>query len=71
MRRGSVMNYLELFYLIDAGEGRWIIKHAITDEVAGTLMRTTQGEVLRNEQSRFLGTFPSVEAALRGLYALV
>jgi 6-phosphogluconate dehydrogenase (decarboxylating) len=65
------MNYSELFYLVDAGEGRWIVKHAITEEVAGAMMRTTQGVVLRNDQSRFLGTFPSVDAALRNLYALV
>ena len=65
------MNYAEWFCLVDAGEGRWVVTHAITDEVAGTLMRTTQGIVLRNEDSRFIGTFPSTETALRNLYALV
>jgi 6-phosphogluconate dehydrogenase (decarboxylating) len=65
------MNYSELFYLVDAGEGRWIVKHAITNEVAGTLMRTSQGVVLRNEDSRFIGAFPTIESALRNLYALV
>jgi hypothetical protein len=67
----GIMNYSELFYLVDAGEGRWIVRHAITDEVAGTMMRTTQGIVLRNEESRFIGTFPTEEKALRNLYALV
>ncbi|HEY1530507.1 MAG TPA: hypothetical protein VGF80_06805 [Galbitalea sp.] len=61
----------ELFYLVDAGEGRWIIKHAITDQTAGTILRTSQGIVLRNEDSRFLGTFPNADTALRNLYALV
>jgi hypothetical protein len=65
------MNYSELFYLVDAGEGRWVVKHAITNEIAGTLMRTTKGIVLRNEASRFIGTFPTVERAIRNLYALV
>lgn len=65
------MNYSELFYLVDAGEGRWVVKRAITDEIAGTVMRTTQGIVLRDENSRFIGTFPSVDTALRNLYALV
>jgi hypothetical protein len=64
------VNYAELFYLVDAGEGRWTVKHATTNEYAGTLLRTTQGVVLRNEQERFIGTFPSVETALRNLYAL-
>jgi hypothetical protein len=67
----SALNYAELFYLVDAGEGRWVVKHAITDELAGTIMRTSQGIALRNESSRFLGTFPSIEVALRNLYALV
>jgi hypothetical protein len=66
-----LVNYSELFYLVDAGEGRWVVKHAITDEIAGTMMRTTQGIVLRNEDSRFVGTFPTVDTALRNLYALV
>ena len=65
------MDYSELFHLVDAGEGRWVVKHAITEEVAGTVMRTNQGLVLRNEESRFLGTFPTVEIALKNLYALV
>jgi hypothetical protein len=34
-------------------------------------MRTTQGLALRDENSRFLGTFPTMEAALRNLYAVV
>jgi hypothetical protein len=29
----------------------------------------TQGIVLRSEDSRFVGTFPSVEMALRNLYS--
>ncbi|HEY2642558.1 MAG TPA: hypothetical protein VGI56_02295 [Galbitalea sp.] len=65
------MNYAEMFYLVDASQGRWVIKHTITDEVAGTVMRTTQGLALRDENSRFLGTFPTMEAALRNLYAVV
>jgi hypothetical protein len=65
------MNYAELFYLVDAGQGRWTIKHAITDELAGSLMRTSQGLALRDVDSRFMGTFPTVEVALRNLYAVV
>jgi hypothetical protein len=65
------MNYAELFYLADAGQGRWTVLHAVTDELAGTLMRTDQGLVLRNDTARFIGTFPSVESVLRNLYALV
>jgi hypothetical protein len=65
------MNYSEMFYLVDAGQGRWVINHTITDEAAGTVLRTTQGLALRDEKSRFLGTFPTMEMALRNLYAVV
>jgi hypothetical protein len=65
------VNYAEMFYLVDAGEGRWVVKHATPNELAGTIMRTTQGVALRNEDSRFIGTFPTTETALRNLYALV
>jgi hypothetical protein len=70
-RRVIPVNYAELFYLVDAGEGRWTVRHALTDELAGSIMRTDQGLVLRDDNARFLGTFPTVEVALRNLYALV
>jgi hypothetical protein len=65
------MTYAELFYLVDAGQGRWTVKHQITDELAGSVMRTTQGFVLRDDAASLVGTFVSIEEALRGLYALV
>ncbi len=65
------MTYAELFVLVDNGQGRWIVNHAITDERAGSIMRTNQGFALRNDESRFLGTFPTIDVALRNLYALV
>jgi hypothetical protein len=46
------------------------VRHSLTNEFAGTIMRTTQGLVLRDGESRFRGTFPSVESVLRNLYAL-
>ncbi|MET4705853.1 hypothetical protein [Frigoribacterium sp. UYMn621] len=66
----SPVNYAEMFHLVDAGEGQWVVRHATTNELAGTIMRTTQGIALRSEESRFIGTFPSVDTALRNLYAL-
>jgi hypothetical protein len=64
------MTYAELFYLVDAGQGRWTVKHQITDELAGSVMRTSQGFVLRDDAASLVGTFASIEEALRGLYAL-
>jgi hypothetical protein len=65
----AVSTILELFYLVDAGEGRWVVRHSITDELAGTIMRTARGYQLRNADSRPLGDYESTSAALRSLYA--
>lgn len=65
------MSYSELFYLITAGQGRWLVHHQITDEPAGSVMLTNKGFILRDDESRLIGRFPSIDAALRGLYALV
>ena len=64
------MIYAELFYLVDAGEGRWTVLHSLTDEFAGTIMRTTQSLVLRGGESRFRGAFATVDSVRRNLYAL-
>jgi hypothetical protein len=28
------VNYAEMFYLVDAGEGRWVVKHTTTNQLA-------------------------------------
>lgn len=57
------------FSLIEDGHGHWIIRHQITDFFAGTILRTANGFRLRNENGRTVGNFPTIEAALEGLYA--
>ena len=65
------MSYAELFYLVDAGQGRWVVRHQITDELAGSVIRTSMGFLLSDEETRLVGTFPTVDEALRGLYSMV
>jgi hypothetical protein len=65
------MNQTEYFYLVARGEGRWIIKHQVTHESAGKIVHTTRGFTLSDEESRLIGSFDSIDDALRGLYALV
>jgi hypothetical protein len=65
------LSYAEHFYLVDAGQGRWVIRHQITNELAGRITRSSQGFVLSDDQSHLIGTFGSVDDALRGLYSLV
>jgi hypothetical protein len=59
-----------MFYLVDAGKGRWIVRHQITDIVAGRVVRTSDGFLLTDEESHGSEIFPSIDEALRGLYAL-
>jgi hypothetical protein len=65
------VSYTDLFYLVDAGQGRWVIRHQITDELAGSVIRTSMGFLLSDEETRLVGTFSTVDEALRGLYAMV
>lgn len=62
------MTYAEWFYLTDAGQGRWVVRHAISDEIAGTITRVPTGFVLSDADTAQLGVFPSTTAALRELY---
>lgn len=64
------MIYADLFYLIDAGQGRWLVKHQITDNLAGKIVRTSDGFLLTDDDSRNSEIFTSIDDALRGLYAL-
>jgi hypothetical protein len=69
--RRDAMTHSEHFYLIENGHGRWIIRHQITDIVAGTILRTAGGFRLKNDNARTVGNFDSIESALEGLYATV
>lgn len=64
------MTYADMFYLVEAGQGRWIVRHQITGIVAGRVVRTTEGFLLTEEDSHGSEVFPSIDEALRGLYAL-
>lgn len=63
-----VMSVIDHFYLVEVGHGRWVVRHQITDMFAGSLLRTTGGFRLKNEQGRTLGNFATIDDALRGLY---
>ncbi len=41
--RRDAMTHSEHFYLTENGHGRWIIRHQITDIMAGTILRTAGG----------------------------
>lgn len=63
------MTYTDLFYLVDAGEGRWLVKHQITNLPAGKIVRTSEGFLLTDDDSRGTALFASIDEALSGLYA--
>ena len=63
------MTYAELFYLVEAGQGRWLVKHQITNLLAGKIVRTSEGFLLTDDE-RHSELFASIDDALRGLYAI-
>jgi hypothetical protein len=57
----------EAFDLIEAGEGRWDVQLRKSFVVAGHIRRTTGGFTVYDWRDRTLGTFRSVDDALRFL----
>ena len=64
-----MLAFSEFFFLVHAGQGRWMIKHRITDESAGSIIRNGSEFDLFDDRGRQVGSFDSVEQALGGLYA--
>ncbi|MDF2434726.1 MAG: hypothetical protein JWP44_4357 [Mucilaginibacter sp.] len=62
------MTYAEAFDLIEAGEGRWDVQHHHSLLIAGQVWRTNGGFDLLDWLDRPIGTFDSIEDALRFLY---
>ncbi|MCU1557511.1 MAG: hypothetical protein JWN09_1506 [Microbacteriaceae bacterium] len=62
------MTYAEAFDLIEAGEGRWDVQHHGSLLIAGQVWRTRGGFDLLDWLDRPIGTFESIEDALRFLY---
>ncbi len=61
------MTYAEAFDLIEAGQGRWNVQQHGTLLIAGQVLRTTAGFQLLDWLQRRIGTYASIEDALREL----
>jgi hypothetical protein len=61
------MTFVEAFDLVEAGEGRWDVQERNSVLVAGQVWRTATGFLLWDWLDRQLGTFPSMDDALRAL----
>jgi len=64
------MTYTDMFYLVDAGQGRWLVRHQITGVLAGHVVRTSNGFLLTEEDTHHTEIFVTIDDALRGLYAV-
>lgn len=62
------MSVVDHFYLVEVGHGSWVVRHQVTNQFAGSLLRTAVGFQLKNEQGHTLGNFATIDDALRGLY---
>jgi hypothetical protein len=61
------MTYVEVFELIDAGQGRWEVRNRTTAMSAGQVWRVGRGFELRDWRDHRRGSFRSIDAALREL----
>ena len=60
------------WFLVDAGGlCRWIIRHQVTEELAGSVTRTPVGYVLSDDTGCRIGSFTTLERAVEGLYDIV
>lgn len=69
--RVATVSHAEWFLVESGGLCRWTIRHQVTGELAGTVTRTPAGYVLTDDQSQRIGSFPTLERALDGLYDFV
>ena len=70
-RSHEVLNHSQWFLVEATGVCRWIIRHQVTGELAGTIVRTPAGYVLKDEQEHTTGRFSTREHAVEGLYEFV
>jgi hypothetical protein len=61
------MTYSEAFVLVDAGQGRWDVRYRDTAMTAAQVWRSADGFELRDWANHVVGTFPSIDDALRHL----
>jgi hypothetical protein len=60
------------WFLVETGGAcRWIVRHQVTGELAGTIVRTPAGYLLTDDRDRTIGSFPTREHAVDGLYEFV
>ncbi len=67
----SAVNHSQWFLVEAAGVCRWNIRHQVTGELAGTIVRTPAGYVLKDDREHTIGRFPTQEHAVEGLYEFV
>ena len=67
----SAANRSQWFLVEASGVCRWKIRHQVTGELAGTIVRTPAGYVLTDDQEYTIGRFPTREHAVDGLYEFV
>ena len=65
------MSHAQWFLVEIDGPCRWTIRHQVTGELAGHLVRTPAGYLLNDHQGLTIGSFPTLEQSVEGLYEFV
>jgi hypothetical protein len=64
-----MLAYSQFFYLVHTGQGRWAIRHRITDEPAGAVERSGPAFEVYDDRDHLVATSDTIEHALAELYA--
>lgn len=64
----ATLNHSQWFLLEPNGVCRWTVRHQFTGELAGSIVRTPAGYVLTDDEGHRIGSFPTREHAIEGLY---
>ena len=67
----ATVSYSEWFLVESCGVCRWAIRHQVTQELAGSIVRTPAGYLLTDDQDRRIGSFRTLEHAIEALYEFV
>lgn len=65
------MPYSEWFLVTADGVCRWIVRHHVTGELAGSIVRIPGGYALRDDRNHQVGCFDTMARAVEGLYEFV
>lgn len=67
----ATVNYSEWFLVESCGVCRWTVRHQVTGELAGSIVRTPAGYLLTDDQGSRIDSCSTLDKAVEVLYDFV